>query len=60
MDEGSTNWPLHSQNGTVQEAVLSPRQLGMESGADLEQRAKPPVDLRFTRGRLGDSGKDPQ
>ena len=44
--------PLHSENGTVQEDILSAGQLGVEAGADLEQARQTSFDLTVrTSGR---------
>ena len=52
--------PLHAEDGAIQVDVLPPGQLGMEAGADFQQRPDPPVDLGFAAGRLGDPGEDLQ
>ena len=47
---------LHAEHRAVQVDVLAPGQLRMEAGADLEQAAHAPADLRPPLGR----GRDPR
>ena len=39
----------HAEDGAVEEDVLAAGQLGVEAGADLEQRPDPAVDLGAAR-----------
>ena len=48
----------HPEDRAVQIDVLAAGQLGMEAGADFEQRSHPAVDLDAAFGRLGDSRQD--
>ena len=50
----------HSQDGAVEEQILAPGELAVESGAHLEQRGNPSTGPGNTRRRLRDSGKDLQ
>ena len=43
--------PPHPEDRAVQEDVLAPGQLRVEAGADLEQAADAPADLRASLGR---------
>ena len=49
---------LHVEDRAVQEDVLPPGQLGMEAGADLEQRADAAAQPRLALGRRRDPGED--
>jgi len=46
---------LHAEDGAIEVDVLAAGQLRVKAGADLEQAAHPPVDLRLAFGRLSDS-----
>ena len=50
--------PPHAEDRAVQVDVLAPGQLGVEAGADLEQRADAAGDLGPAGGRLGDARQD--
>src|ERR1700758_4130773 len=50
--------PAHSQNGTTQEGILAPGQLGVKPRPDLEQGADPSANLRPACGRLSDARKN--
>jgi hypothetical protein len=58
VELGSDLAPLHPENGTVQEDVLTAAQLRMESRPDLEQRGHPAAQDGATLGRLGDARKN--
>ena len=44
------------EHDAVDEDVLAAGNLGMESGAELDERGDPPVDRHGARRRLGDAG----
>ncbi len=48
----------HAEDGAVEEDVLAARELGMEAGADLEQRGDAAAQAGAAGGGLGDAGKD--
>src|SRR5688572_27136760 len=48
----------HPEDGAIEEHVFATRELPVKSGADLEQRAQPAVDLRRAGGGLGDARQD--
>ena len=50
--------PLHAQDGAVEVDVVAAGQLGMEAGADLEQRPQAAADTGPAAGRLGDPRQD--
>src|SRR6185503_12319845 len=45
----------HTENGSIQEYVLTSGELRMKSGAHFEQRADPAIDIGITVGRICDS-----
>ena len=51
---------LQAEDRAVEEDVLAPGEVGMEAGAELEQRADPAADVDAAVGRLDDPGDDPQ
>src|SRR5262249_23196782 len=57
--EMALDFPLaHSQDSAAEEDVFAARELGMESGSDLQEAADPPIQLRSSFRRLGDPGED--
>ena len=48
----------HAEDRAVQEDVLAARELGVEAGADLEQRPDAAADVRVALGGLGDARKN--
>ena len=52
--------PLEPVDGAVEEDVLAAAEVGMEAGAELEQRADPAADVDPSRRRLDDPGDQPQ
>src|SRR5439155_24308033 len=52
--------PPQSVDRALEEDVLATGQVGVEAGAELEQRADPPAHRNAARGRLDDSGDEPQ
>ena len=49
---------FHPQDRPVEISVLTPGQLGVEAGADLQQRADPAVYFGIAFGGFGDAGED--
>ena len=49
---------FHAEDRAVQEDVLAPCELGVESGADLEQGPHAAAEPRLAFGRRGDPGED--
>src|SRR6266511_1280334 len=52
--------PLEPVDRAVEEDVLAAREVRMEAGAQLEQRADAPTHLDLTRGRADDPGEEPE
>jgi hypothetical protein len=50
--------PPHPEDGAVQVDVVAAGELGVEAGADLEQRADGAADPSLARGRDGDARED--
>src|SRR5262249_4419567 len=50
--------PFHVEDRAVEEDVLPPGELGVEAGADLEQRSNPATQLHLALRRRGDPGED--
>ena len=50
--------PPHSEDGAVQVDVVAARELRMEAGADLEERADSALDPRLAGRRRRDAGED--
>ncbi|CAA9406152.1 MAG: hypothetical protein AVDCRST_MAG64-1988 [uncultured Phycisphaerae bacterium] len=48
----------HPEDRAVEEDVLAAGQLGVEAGADLQQRRDPPAEHRPALARLGDAAED--
>src|SRR5690242_8710976 len=48
----------HAENGAGEKRVFAPGQLGMEAGADFEERADAAVDFRPAFGGASDAGED--
>ena len=51
---------LQPEDRAVEEDVLASGEVGMEAGAELEQRADPAADVDAALGRLDDPGDDAQ
>src|SRR5581483_11763983 len=49
--------PAHAENAAIEKNVFAAAQLGVKSGANLQERAHSSVDFRNARRRLGNSRK---
>src|SRR6266545_5274534 len=49
---------FHPQDRPVQECILAPGEFRVETGAHLQQRADPAIEIRVTLSRISNAGEN--